>query len=442
MIQSKKAMQCLAILIQLSMTLQACGQQSQGGYEQNDSVQSTQGVVDQIDQIQGNSFGVQSSDEVYDGYKDTSDTGNNDYSNQESEQDNTQSSGDKSQNQQTGENNIKLVEEKLVYTCNLEIETKNYSEDKANLEKLIKEFGGVVQSSYEYDNDYSWYMEDHEKTHGTKSLESEVRIPQSKFQDFVSTVGAVGKVIKNQQSVDNISQTYYDTEQSIEQLKIQEQRLLQMMEQATTIDEMITVESRLTQVQSQLSKLQTQLVYMDMDVAYSYVNIELEEVFEYTSEPQQQKGFFVRLVDEAVDGFKDMIIGLQDLVIFIVGFVPRAIPTVLFIWICYLIIKLIIKKRKEYLQKHPEKQRKNRNHGQVYGDAHGQPGYQGYNQYGNYEGQAAYGMNGQQGYAQAQQYEPSHWGENQGQNQGSIQDTQIQPEQGEVANKDDNDVQS
>lgn len=237
-------------------------------------------------------------------------------------------------------NKIKLVEEKLVYRCQLDIETKNYAEDKENLMKLISEYKGIIQNSNEYDSDDYWYSSDHVKTRGTKTLNLQVRIPSEKYKEFIGTVGTIGKVKRNSQQVDNISYDYYNTQADIEQLKIQEQRLLEMMEQAYTIEDMITVEDRLSEVQNELSKLQTKLVGLDTDVAYSYVDIELEEVFEYSATEVEKPGFFKRLGKEIVDGFKAMIQIFEDIILFIVGAVPRLIPFAVFGFIVYKIVKV------------------------------------------------------------------------------------------------------
>lgn len=281
-------------------------------------------------------------------------------------------------------NKIKLVEEKLVYRCQLDIETKNYAEDKENLMKLISEYEGIIQNSNEYDSDDYWYSSDHVKTRGTKTLNLQVRIPSEKYKEFIGTVGTIGKVKRNSQQVDNISYDYYNTQADIEQLKIQEQRLLEMMEQAYTIEDMITVEDRLSEVQSELSKLQTKLVGLDTDVAYSYVDIELEEVFEYSATEVEKLGFFKRLGEEIVDGFKAMIQIFEDIILFIVGAVPRLIPFAVFGFIVYKIVKVYRRNHKprKPKDKKPRGNNQNRMNNYPMGNMNNFTGQNGYGGYG------------------------------------------------------------
>lgn len=335
----------ITLAVALLLSLQACGSSSGSG---SGSYQDYKGV-DSIEQnlsYNSNQMGI-TQESVADGsyYEE-------DYQKDQSQ---TTESGDQAETGNQAEtsdqklvdgttdangNKIKLVEEKLVYRCQLDIETKNYAEDKENLMKLISEYEGIIQNSNEYDSDDYWYSSDHVKTRGTKTLNLQVRIPSEKYKEFIGTVGTIGKVKRNSQQVDNISYDYYNTQADIEQLKIQEQRLLEMMEQAYTIEDMITVEDRLSEVQNELSKLQTKLVGLDTDVAYSYVDIELEEVFEYSAAEVEKPGFFKRLGKEIVDGFKAMIQIFEDIILFIAGAVPRLIPFAVFGFIVYKIVKV------------------------------------------------------------------------------------------------------
>lgn len=192
-----------------------------------------------------------------------------------------------------------LLEEKLVYHCNLELETLDYAGTMKSIKEAIAQYGGVIQSENETDSSYEWYYADYQKTQGTMRNYIEIRVPSKNYDSFVSALDGVGKITSKSSSIDNISQQYYDTTTQIEALKIQEKNLLAMMEQCTTIEEMITVQDRLTSVQYDINRLQTNKRYMDVDVAYSYVNISIEEVMEFRIDevPVKKNTFADRLVN-------------------------------------------------------------------------------------------------------------------------------------------------
>ena len=394
----------ITLAVALLLSLQACGSSSGGS---SDSSQNYKGVdsIEQVPSYNSGQMGI-TQNSVADGsyYEE-------DY---QKDQNQAKESGDQAETSDQAEdsdqklvdgttdangNKIKLVEEKLVYRCQLDIETKNYAEDKENLMKLISEYEGIIQNSNEYDSDDYWYSSDHVKTRGTKTLNLQVRIPSEKYKEFIGTVGTIGKVKRNSQQVDNISYDYYNTQADIEQLKIQEQRLLEMMEQAYTIEDMITVEDRLSEVQNELSKLQTKLVGLDTDVAYSYVDIELEEVFEYSAAEVEKPGFFKRLGKEIVDGFKAMIQIFEDIILFIVGAVPRLIPFAVFGFIVYKIVKVYRRNHKPRKPKDKKPRGNNQNGMNNYpmGNMNNFAGQNGYGGYG-YNGYNPNNFAGPDGY--------------------------------------------
>ena len=71
---------------------------------------------------------------------------------------------------------------------------------------------------------------------------------------------------------------YNDQSILIESLEKQETRLLEMMDKAETIEDMITIESRLSEVQTQLNQARNTLAGYDTDIDYSTINVQIEEV--------------------------------------------------------------------------------------------------------------------------------------------------------------------
>ena len=229
-----------------------------------------------------------------------------------------------------------LLEEKLVYHCNLSIETLDYAGTMKSVKEAIAQYGGVIQSENETDSSYNWYYEDYHKTQGTMRNYIEVRVPSANYDSFVSALDGVGKITSKSTSIDNISQQYYDTTTQIDALKIQEKNLLAMMEQCDTIEDMLTVQERLTTVQYELNRLQTNKRYMDVDVAYSYVNINIEEVMEFRidEEPVKTNTFVDRLVNTLKSTGSGFLTFLEILLFIII----RLFPYILLFGILFLLI--------------------------------------------------------------------------------------------------------
>ena len=218
--------------------------------------------------------------------------------------------------------------QKIVYTGNLSIQTLEYEKSAASIRKKIKDAGGFSESESERDNDYYWYSHSG-STSNTRYLNIAARIPSEKFEDFINSLSGDGKVMSRSVNAENISQVYANKETYKKSLEKEQERLLEMMDKAQTIEEMITVESRLSEVERQLNVYKTDLAQMDKDVEFSTVYIELKEVKRYTEEVSS-----TTFGEELKYAFEDAISSFKNFCEGIILFVVRNFP--------YLIILAVI----------------------------------------------------------------------------------------------------
>lgn len=259
-------------------------------------------------------------------------------------------------------------EEKLVYTCNMEIETTEYKKTLSAIKKNIKKYNGIIDYQNEMDDANDWYYSDYRKTTGTMTCNMKIRIPSKDYQAFLNSLEGNGKIKSKSMNVENISRSYYDTKAVIESLEIQEQRLLHMMKEAKSIKDMIAVEERLTEVQGEMNRNKTALSVMDTDVAYSTVNLNVTEVLEYKPAVTGKKTntFMERLKNVIEESRKNFFSILENLLFSIIYFIPFLIvfgPVCLIIYlVCnwYSKKKKTAKKKKEFndFKKKDEKERK------------------------------------------------------------------------------------
>ena len=130
-----------------------------------------------------------------------------------------------------------------------------------------------------------------------------------------------------------------------------------MMDKAQTIEEMIAVEKRLTEVERELGNEKTTLSAMDRDVNFSTVDIQLEEVFEY-SETVVEVTYGERLkraFGNAIEGFTDF---WKGVLLFIVGSFPFLIMWGILIFVLVKIVRRSRKRRSEKRAAKEEARRK------------------------------------------------------------------------------------
>lgn len=232
-------------------------------------------------------------------------------------------------NQVQEESSPEETSQKLVYEANIRLETTEYSETLKAIKQLIKDNNGLIENEYEqsensyYDNTSLFF----------NTLK--IRVPSDNYETFLSGLSGQGNIVSKETSTKNITKNYYNTSATIDALKIQQERLLEMMKNAQSVEDMITIESRLTEVETELKQYQAELSSMDTDVAYSTINIDIEEVAEYTEngEPIKTNKFIDRLkntIEETIDSvqifFEGILFGIIRLAPFIVIFGIIGIP--------------------------------------------------------------------------------------------------------------------
>lgn len=230
-------------------------------------------------------------------------------------------------------------QDKLVYTADVYIETKNYADTYSTIKSLINSYNGIIQHESVSDRDYGWYEDDNIPTASMRA-EFTCRIPSNKYKEFINEFSILdenNKVTNLSSTVVNINQEYYDTKNREQALQIQYDRLLEMLAQTQSVSEMLEIEERLSDVDYQLNSIRNKLLSMDTDVAYSTIQISIEEVTIWSRD--KEDSFFTKIGNifvEAFDYGKEL---LEELIYTLVMFVP----TLLFIIIPSLfILKLIL----------------------------------------------------------------------------------------------------
>lgn len=221
-----------------------------------------------------------------------------------------------------------LREEKLVYTANVTLETEDFDAASDALHKKIESLGGIVVSESAYNLNRETYR-------GSRSMDMTVRIPQENYDAFLTGLGDVCNVAGIHRYVENLTEQYYDNETRLKAYRIQEERLLSMLEDAKTVSEMLQIENRLCDVQYQIEALTNTQRTIDNDVRYATFNLTLDEVTKYTT--PAPKTFGDRLGETlkgSAETFGDVAEGLLFLFIYVLPYLLCIAVVVAIVLIC------------------------------------------------------------------------------------------------------------
>ncbi len=155
-------------------------------------------------------------------------------------------------------------ENKIIKTYSFGIETTDSESTNKLIRSKVSEYGGYIESSNMYDG-------------GTEAYYV-VRIPQDNADAFLNDSEEFGTKTYENESQEDITMSYYDTEAHIEALETQHERLLELMEEASSIDDIVALEERLSEVEYELSSYEQTLKIYDNQVNYVTINIDVYEV--------------------------------------------------------------------------------------------------------------------------------------------------------------------
>lgn len=223
---------------------------------------------------------------------------------------------------------------KWVITMRLSAETDDLDEALAAINGQIAAAEGYIESQSIYNN--SSYRRN-------RSAELTVRIPANRIDSFVGEVSSITNVTSSTRNVHDITLSYTDTEGRLTALKTEEQRLLELMEKAENMGDLLEIESRLTEVRYRLESYASQLRLYDNQVDYATVSLSVSQVQQYT--PVEEPTFWQRIKTGLADSIVNLGEAITDTIAWIIIDLPYLIIWALILWGAAAVFKRMHKKR-------------------------------------------------------------------------------------------------
>ena len=230
--------------------------------------------------------------------------------------------------------------DKIIYSADATVETTEFEKTLEALEGLIEKYGGFIESSSI--NGSNYYNAARGQA-STRSAYYTLRIPGKHFNTLMTELSTLGNVPYTHTYTENVTSQYYDTEARLNAYKTQETRLLEMMELAETVEDVIALESRLAELRYQIESLQSSLNNWDRRVSYSTVSVDVQEVREYTPQVEVKRSYGQELADAMRDALKGAGNFFKDLLVFLVS----ALPTLVILAVLFFALRKPLKKLRE-----------------------------------------------------------------------------------------------
>ena len=220
---------------------------------------------------------------------------------------------------------------KLIKNVSLNVETTDFDSLVYNVEKRVGMCSGYIESSEVRGSSQSESMV-------SRTANYTIRIPSDRIDEFVTAISDMSNVIDRNQSVEDVTLAYVDRESKKKTLQIEQERLLALLEQATSIEVIIELESRLTDIRYQIESMESQLRTYDNLVEYATITVGVEEVMVLTPVVKDSVG------ERISNGFKMNIqkvgSGFVNLFVWVVTSSPYLV-----LWAAILLVILFVEKR-------------------------------------------------------------------------------------------------
>lgn len=215
----------------------------------------------------------------------------------------------------TGDTDSTVLPEgrKWIITVNMSAETEDLDSLMETLNGKISGLGGYVEDQDSYNG--SMYS-----SRRYRSASLTVRIPAERVDEFTEEMSGIANVVSTNLSREDITLSYVATESRVKALQTEEARLLELMEQAETMADLLEIESRLTDVRYELENRASQLRLYDNQVDYATIYLSIDEVQEYT--PVEEPTVWERISGGFVSSIKGVGNGLLDLLVWVLAKSP------------------------------------------------------------------------------------------------------------------------
>ena len=182
--------------------------------------------------------------------------------------------------------------QKLIRTIRLTVETDDYQAFMDSVTGRIAALGGYIEEL------------DASNSGSSPSATMIVRVPADQLSALTDSVAGIGNVTYKHESQQDVTLQYVDTESHIAALRTEQDRLLQLLNKAENLSEILEIEDRMTYVRYQLENYEQSLRALSNKVDYATATIDVRQVKIFT--PTEEPGYWEKIGNGIIDTVKSM----------------------------------------------------------------------------------------------------------------------------------------
>ena len=230
-----------------------------------------------------------------------------------------------------------VTERMIIRTGTIEMTVADMEQAKTTIEGMIAEMAGqgaFIISSNEQNNISG--------DRGIARINMSIRVPAERFDDTMDRLAELAvRVTGRNESGEDVTEEFFDLETRLESLEAARDRLLEIMVEANTTEDLLRAEEQLTRRETEIESIKGRLQFLSQSVALSSIHITLR--------PNQAAPAILdrwRPTETADQSFAFLMRSLRflgDMVIFVLIVI---LPWLLILALVFFAVRAIIRRRR------------------------------------------------------------------------------------------------
>lgn len=204
---------------------------------------------------------------------------------------------------------------KVIVRFYLDMQTVDFDNSITGLEKLIAKNQAYVENS-------NIQLGDYYRQSDYRSAEYIIRVPKTNLNKFMNETGSIGKLNSQQESKEDVTMYYRDTESRLNLLNVKEERILELLKKADKMEDIIVLENSLSDIIYEKENIIGVLKNLDDQIDFTTVTISLREVQKIDLKDDGKISFSKRISNAFSNSLHYFKIGFENFIIQLIYLLP------------------------------------------------------------------------------------------------------------------------
>jgi hypothetical protein len=233
----------------------------------------------------------------------------------------------------------------VIRNGSIDLAVRNTRDTIQTIRGIVSEVDGIVSNSYVY-----------EIREGQYGANLTLRIPAQTFDAVMPQIENLGRATNVQTGQEDVTMHYIDLESRLKNQIAQEERLVEILEMAETVEEVLEVERELFRVRGEIESMTAQFTYLQDQVTYATINVNLREEAIPTENisPGAFENFGRRISQAFISSINFILHSISSIIIAVITILPILILLGLVVLLIVLLIRKLSKRKPDVPDKTEE----------------------------------------------------------------------------------------